>query len=532
MPSTDLPLESQHPKAVDLSHHVNKVSSSIRGSPLKHIFQYLREPGMVSLAGGLPHPNLFPYQQLDLKVYAPDAKIIPGETVTSSMNLSIPQYASETHQLNTLSRALQYYPGRSSPTLTALFYDFTARIMRPGYADWQILLNSGSTDGWSKVVNLLCEPGDYIIVEEHTFPSAHSLWAPMGCKGVPVKMDKDGMIPEDLERIMDGWEQNHPEVKKPHLLYTVPVGQNPTGSTLTFERKKAIYETCVKHDIIICEDDPYYFLQLPRYVSPSERNGINDTPQGAVSDADLLKILVPPFVHIDYQGRVIRLETLSKTLGPGNRLGYFVCNAAFAERLVHATEVISQAPSGWSQAIIEELLVTWRPEGYIRWLLGVRENYGIRRDWICDIIRDVFDVLPAGNEYNDDFIAVKKGHGQLQDTKSAPFFSFTYPKGGMFLYIKLYLSQNPKFRALRNAAENQDEEANEKWTREFWKDLIQEKILLTPHFFYTPPGNVEKKEESDVAFFRMTFSYETREDMHIGIQRLAKAFEKNWEMEN
>jgi len=89
--------------------------------------------------------------------------------------------------------------------------------MRPGYANWQVLLNSGSTDGWSKVVNLLCEPGDYIIVEEHTFPSAQALWAPIGCKGVAVKMDKDGMIPEDLERIMENWATSHPGIKRPHL---------------------------------------------------------------------------------------------------------------------------------------------------------------------------------------------------------------------------------------------------------------------------------------------------------------------------
>ncbi|KAK7451736.1 hypothetical protein VKT23_012415 [Stygiomarasmius scandens] len=442
-------------KAIDLSHHVNKMSRSRGASPLKHIFQYLAEPGMISLAGGLPHPSLFPYQQLDLKVYTPDAKITPGEAVNSSMALSLPQYANG-NQLNTLSKALQYYSGRGSPTLTALFYDFTARIMRPGYANWQVLLNSGSTDGWSKVVNLFCEPGDYIIVEEHTFPSAQALWAPMGCKGVAVKMDKDGMIPEDLERIMENWATSHPGIKRPHLLYTVPVGQNPTGSTLTWERKKAIYEICVTYDIIICEDDPYYFLQLPQYVAPSERSG--EAPQGV--------------------------------------------------------------------AIIEELLVTWGQDGYLRWLLGIRENYGIRRDWIVDIVRDVFDVLPAGDDYDNDFIAVIKGHGK--DTNPVPLFSFSYPKGGMFLYIKVHLGQNPDFKALKDAGE---EEPDEKWTREFWQELIQEKILVTPHWFYAPvvgPGE-EKKKEPDVAFFRLAFSYESREDMYIGVQRLAKAFGKSWQ---
>jgi aromatic amino acid aminotransferase I / 2-aminoadipate transaminase len=142
------------------------------------------------------------------------------------------------------------------------------------------------------------------------------------------------------------------------------VGQNPTGATLPLERKKAIYEICVQYDIVICEDDPYYFLQLPTYVPPYDR------PQeaaAAVTLSELVQALVPTFSSLDRQGRVIRLETFSKvsslsvflcvnslllsckTLGPGNRLGYFVCNPLFAERLLRATEVMTQTPSGWSQ---------------------------------------------------------------------------------------------------------------------------------------------------------------------------------------
>ncbi|KAF5341467.1 hypothetical protein D9758_013944 [Tetrapyrgos nigripes] len=500
------------PKAVDLSHHLNKLSRSRGGSPLKHLFQCL------------PHPSLFPYQQLDLKVYASDAKIMPGETVHSSVDISLPQYAS-TNQTNTLSKAIQYCSGRGSPALTSLFRDFTSKFMRPGYADWDLLLNSGSTDGWNKVVGLLCEYGDYIIVEEHTFPSSQSLWAPMGCKGVPIKMDKDGMIPEDLERVLDKWDETHPGVKRPHLLYTVPVGQNPTGATLPFERKQAIYDTCVKYDIIICEDDPYYFLQLPEYVPLHERK---EDSKVVENDTDLMKTLVSPFIHIDHQGRVIRLETMSKTLGPGNRLGYFVCNSFFAERLVHATEVVSQAPCGWSQAIIEELLKHWGQDGYIRWLLGVRENYAIRRDWICDIFHEVFDVIPAGMEHIDDFLALAKGH--KEDPQAIPFFSFSYPKGGMFIYVKAYLSQNPEFKALQASGE---QEPDRVWTEAFWTQLIHEdKILLTPYWFYQPivATGEEQKKEPDVAFFRMTFSYESREDMLLGIQRLAKAFKRNWQI--
>ena len=88
----------------------------------------------------------------------------------------------------------------------------------------------------------------------------------------------------------------------------MPVGQNPTGATLTLERKQAIYDICVEYDVIICEDDPYYFLQLQKYTPATERK--NEYKQ--TSSEDFLQDLVPTLLSLDYQGRVIRLDTFSK----------------------------------------------------------------------------------------------------------------------------------------------------------------------------------------------------------------------------
>jgi aromatic amino acid aminotransferase I len=88
--------------------------------------------------------------------------------------------------------------------------------MRPGYSDWQVLLNSGSTDGWSKVVSLICEKDEYILVEEHTFSSAQAFWAPI-CKAAPVAIDHEGLVPEDLENVLEHWDEKHPGSKRPHL---------------------------------------------------------------------------------------------------------------------------------------------------------------------------------------------------------------------------------------------------------------------------------------------------------------------------
>jgi len=97
--------------------------------------------------------------------------------------------------------------------------EFTKLVHQPAYSDFQILLNAGNTDAWNKVVRLLCEAGDYILCEEHTYPSAQALWIPMGIKAVPVAMDAQGMRADDLEKILANWDGN-PE-RRPKLLVKI-----------------------------------------------------------------------------------------------------------------------------------------------------------------------------------------------------------------------------------------------------------------------------------------------------------------------
>ncbi|THU79070.1 PLP-dependent transferase [Dendrothele bispora CBS 962.96] len=519
-------------KSIDLSHHLNTLSRSRVPSPLKYVVDYMNQPGMISLAGGLPHPSAFPYNTVNLEVYSPDADIAPTSTkAKTTMDISVTKDVSPDRP-NNLSVALQYGASTGSKSLSLFLHDFAKRVFRPAYSDFQVLLHFGNTDGWNKVVNLFCESGDYILIEEHTYPSSQALWAPMGCRGVPVSMDKDGIIPDALECVLQEWEDSHPGTKRPHLLYIVPTGQNPTGSTIPVERKKLIYDICVKYDVIICEDDPYYFLQMPNYTPASDRcthESVLPAQDESVIDEALLDALVPTFVSLDYQGRVIRLETFSKTMGPGNRLGYFVCNPLFSERLVRASEVTTQAPAGWSQAIVEEHLKAWKYEGYIRWLFGLRQLYTIRRDWLCDLIFSEFDVLPSPDGIPHDYIALPKGHGKRMDAnpKSKYIFSFSAPKGGMFVWVQLNLSNHPKFEGIRASGEEYPEE---KLETQIWMELIREKLLLTPGSFYSPVlgPNQRMKREKGVAFFRLAFSFETREDMEKGVKRMARVFERSW----
>lgn len=107
--------------------------------------------------------------------------------------------------------------GSGDQALTQLCHDFVKQVYKPARGDSQVLLSTGNTDAWAKVVQLLCEPGEHILVEQVVYPSAQHFYIPMGCKGVPIKMDGDGILPEALEKILEEWDKSHPDIKRPHV---------------------------------------------------------------------------------------------------------------------------------------------------------------------------------------------------------------------------------------------------------------------------------------------------------------------------
>jgi aromatic amino acid aminotransferase I len=154
-----------------------------------------------------------------------------------------------------LSTALQYGGAQGLVFLNNFLKEWTSLVSMPAYTDWDILLDDGATDGWHKVLELLCNPGDPVLVEAWTYPSAIESGWPMGIRPVPIGIDAEGIDPEALDKTLSEWNVEARGTKKPSVLYTVPVGQNPTGSIITTERRKKVYAVCVKHDVIICEDD-------------------------------------------------------------------------------------------------------------------------------------------------------------------------------------------------------------------------------------------------------------------------------------
>ena len=228
---------------------------------------------------------------------------------------------------------------------------------------------------------MLTTRGDYILTEDYTFCSALECALPLGLKSVGIPMDSEGIIAGALDSILDNWDPStHENASKPWLLYTIPTGQNPTGSTQSEERRHEIYKVAQKHDLYIIEDDPYYFLQMQPYTGPSSP----DVPPPS-SHQDFLRQLVASYLSMDTDGRVMRLDSFSKVIAPGTRTGWITASEQIVERFVRHSGVSIQNPSGISQIFLFKLLdETWGHAGYLEWLINLRMEYTGRRNIICE----------------------------------------------------------------------------------------------------------------------------------------------------
>ena len=238
----------------------------------------------------------------------------------------------------------------------------------------------GSTSALDLAYRMFTRRGQCILTEEYTFSTAAETAKAMGLECIGVKMDKEGLLPSHLESIMNTWDPSaHNNASKPWLLYTVPSGQNPTGATQSLKRRKELYRVAQKHDIYILEDEPYFFLQMQPYTGPNAP----DVPPPA-SHEEFIKALVPSLLSLDIDGRVMRLDSFSKVIAPGMRLGWITASEQIIERFVRHSETSTQNPSGTSQLIMFKLLEeAWGHSGYFDWLINLRLEYTKRRDNIC-----------------------------------------------------------------------------------------------------------------------------------------------------
>jgi aromatic amino acid aminotransferase I / 2-aminoadipate transaminase len=156
-----------------------------------------------------------------------------------------------------LQRGMGYTTGAGLPETQRLFSEITQLFHAP--PGHEVTPTLGNSDGVSKCFRLLGDRGDNFLADEFSFSALTNAAVAHGVNWVPVKIDDGGMIPEELERVLREWKEEE-QGRRPHVLYTTPSGQNPTGSTLSLTRRQKVYDIAQRYDVIIVEDGKWNFI--------------------------------------------------------------------------------------------------------------------------------------------------------------------------------------------------------------------------------------------------------------------------------
>eukprot|EP01116_Phalansterium_solitarium_P024760 TRINITY_DN915_c2_g1_i2.p1 TRINITY_DN915_c2_g1~~TRINITY_DN915_c2_g1_i2.p1 ORF type:complete len:429 (+),score=144.14 TRINITY_DN915_c2_g1_i2:457-1743(+) len=327
-------------RIVDYTSFISRRSSRRKPSAIRELQPLLAIPGMISLGGGMPTASLFPIDRLSISL-----------KTGANVELTGPL----------LDKALQYSPSYGLPELIDLLkrrMEQEHHLTDNGVTGWDICVTTGSQDALSKAFDVLINEGDYVLVEEPCYSGSLAALQPIGCNLVGIKTDADGLIPDDLERVLSSWPF---DTKPLRVLYLIPNGQNPSGSTLSHERKLRVYELARQYNLLIMEDDPYYYLQLPTAARPTV-------------------VRSPTLLSMDVDGRVLRFESFSKIISSGLRVGFVTGPKALVERVQLDQQATVLHPSGVSQAILYTILSSWGADGWEKQLLAIQETYTKRRD--------------------------------------------------------------------------------------------------------------------------------------------------------
>lgn len=281
-----------------------------------------------------------------------------------------------------LAIAMNYGYSAGSPQALRFFTEHVELIHNPPYEDWDCCLSCGNTSALDIAFRILCNPGDTVLVEQYTYSGAMASAKAQSLEVLGIEMDSLGLVPEYLDQKLQNWD--HARGKKPFVLYMIPTGQNPTGTTQSLQRRKAIYDIAQRHDLYILEDDPYYFLHMGKAALEST----NQQGSGIAAGEEYIKSLPASYLSMDTSGRVLRMDTTSKILAPGLRCGWMTGCAQIIDKVVNYSEVGVLCPSGPSQLMVYKLLdETWGHEGFFGWLRSLSVQYRCRRDYLVEACR-------------------------------------------------------------------------------------------------------------------------------------------------
>lgn len=292
---------------------------SLKASDIRELLKLTARPSVISFAGGLPAPELFPVADLAKAA----AKTLAEEG----------------------QKALQYSTTEGHPPLRKWIAERMNSLGGSRFGADEILITSGSQQGLDLVGKLLLDEGDEILCESPTYLGAVSAWNVFQARWVEVPTDDDGMDLAALEKRLDG-------CRNPKVIYVVPNFQNPSGRTWSVERRRGLVEIASRRDIPIVEDNPYGEL---RFEGES----------------------LPMVASFDTRGLVVVLGTFSKTLCPGMRMAWVAAEPGILGKLVILKQGADLHSATFDQMVLSTYLESCDIDANVRKLIAA---YRSRRE--------------------------------------------------------------------------------------------------------------------------------------------------------
>jgi len=307
----------------------------MKASEIRELLKLTARPDIISFAGGLPAPELFPVKEI--------AQVSQDLMEKEGQKL------------------LQYATTEGRPTLREkIAKRMTEKYGTPVVAD-DILITTGSQQCLDFAGKLFLDPGDVVLCESPSYLGALNAFNAYQCTFKEVPTDGEGIIPEELDKIL----ATTPKCK---FIYVIPDFQNPTGICWSLERRKKFMEVINKYDLPVFEDNPYGEL---RYSGES----------------------FPTLKSMDTKGLVSFLGTFSKIFCPGLRLGWIAGPHTIVEKFVMIKQSADLHTSNFDQGVADAYMETYDLDAHVKEIV---ELYGHRRDLILKTMEEEF---PAGVEF-------------------------------------------------------------------------------------------------------------------------------------
>jgi len=282
---------------MDLQKLFSKNAHSMKRSAIRELLKLTNKPGLISFAGGLPDPHIFPVEEI---------REITNEILTKE-----PQ------------RALQYGLTSGDPRLRKLLAQRAAAEGMP-LTEENVLITTASQQGLELISKIFIDPGDIVIVEMPSYLGGLNAFTSYRANLITIPLDDQGMRIDILRQKLKELSDAGP---LPKFIYTVPDFQNPAGVTLSADRRKELLEICYQYDLPLVEDTPYRELRFEGEAPP-----------------DLLSM--------DDRGHVVSLHTFSKILFPGMRLGWALASKEIIDKMELAKQSMDLCTPAFTQSIV------------------------------------------------------------------------------------------------------------------------------------------------------------------------------------